>query len=166
MLTNDLTEDVLEECVEKKADLIVSYHPPIFRPLKRLTQENWKVGPKLSYVRMHAGPFDLVMTPTIGATLQKKNGADISFVGCRDPNIFRQNIQESVLKYVLGREGKIRRISRFCQNIIAFLQQLHASKCRGNSIPPIPTILKVMSLGLVIGKHIRTHVTFSHELNA
>ena len=72
MLTNDLTEDVLEECVEKKADLIVSYHPPIFRPLKRLTQENWKVGPKLSYVRMHAGPFDLVMTPTIGATLQKR----------------------------------------------------------------------------------------------
>lgn len=42
MLTNDLTEDVLEECVEKKADLIVSYHPPIFRPLKRLTQGNWK----------------------------------------------------------------------------------------------------------------------------
>ena len=50
MLTNDLTEDVLEECVEKKADLIVSYHPPIFRPLKRLTQGNWKVGSKLSYV--------------------------------------------------------------------------------------------------------------------
>ena len=74
MLTNDLTEDVLEECVEKKADLIVSYHPPIFRPLKRLTQENWKVGPKLSYVRMHADPFDLVMlmTPIIGATLQKR----------------------------------------------------------------------------------------------
>ena len=49
-MTNDLTEDVLEECVEKKADLIVSYHPPIFRPLKRLTQGNWKVGSKLSYV--------------------------------------------------------------------------------------------------------------------
>lgn len=43
MLTNDLTEDVLEECVEKKADLIVSYHPPLFRPFKRLTQDNWKV---------------------------------------------------------------------------------------------------------------------------
>ena len=66
MLTNDLTEDVLEECVEKKADLIVSYHPPIFRPLKRLTQENWKVGSKLTYVsnighlHMKTLPFDLI----------------------------------------------------------------------------------------------------------
>jgi putative NIF3 family GTP cyclohydrolase 1 type 2 len=44
MLTNDLTEDVLEESLARKTDLIISYHPPIFRPLKRLTQNNWKVN--------------------------------------------------------------------------------------------------------------------------
>lgn len=38
LLTIDLTEDVVGEALEKKADLIVSYHPNIFRPLKRVTQ--------------------------------------------------------------------------------------------------------------------------------
>lgn len=42
LLTNDLTEDVMKEAVDCKADLIISYHPPIFRPLKRLTSKSWK----------------------------------------------------------------------------------------------------------------------------
>ncbi|XP_041456856.1 NIF3-like protein 1 [Lytechinus variegatus] len=41
-LTNDLTEEVLDEAIEKQTDLILSYHPPIFVPLKRLTQKNVK----------------------------------------------------------------------------------------------------------------------------
>ena len=41
-LTNDLTEPVLEEALDKSADLIISYHPPLFRPLKRLTRSTWK----------------------------------------------------------------------------------------------------------------------------
>ncbi|XP_053948916.1 NIF3-like protein 1 [Anastrepha ludens] len=42
LLTNDLTERVMQEAVDQCADLIVSYHPPIFAPLKRITQKNWK----------------------------------------------------------------------------------------------------------------------------
>lgn len=38
-LTNDLTEKVLHEAVEKKSDLIISYHPPIFAGLKSITQK-------------------------------------------------------------------------------------------------------------------------------
>ncbi|KAF4799630.1 NIF3-like protein 1 [Turdus rufiventris] len=41
-LTNDLTEEVMEEAVQKKADLVLSYHPPIFTPLKRVTWKTWK----------------------------------------------------------------------------------------------------------------------------
>lgn len=44
-LTNDLTEEVLEEALRlegKKVGLIVSYHPPLFAPLKRLTQRSFK----------------------------------------------------------------------------------------------------------------------------
>ena len=40
VLTNDLTEQVMEE-VEKavpKAGLIIAYHPPIFKPIKTLTR--------------------------------------------------------------------------------------------------------------------------------
>ncbi|KAG8520951.1 NIF3-like protein 1 [Galemys pyrenaicus] len=41
-LTNDLTEEVMKEALQKKADLILSYHPPIFRPMKRITWKTWK----------------------------------------------------------------------------------------------------------------------------
>ncbi|XP_053452625.1 NIF3-like protein 1 isoform X1 [Nycticebus coucang] len=41
-LTNDLTEEVMNEALQKKADLILSYHPPIFRPMKRITWKTWK----------------------------------------------------------------------------------------------------------------------------
>lgn len=42
LITNDLTEPVLEEAIKKNANLIISYHPAIFNPLKRLTQSEWK----------------------------------------------------------------------------------------------------------------------------
>ncbi|XP_051009807.1 NIF3-like protein 1 isoform X1 [Acomys russatus] len=41
-LTNDLTEEVMEEALQRKADLVLSYHPPIFRPMKHLTWKTWK----------------------------------------------------------------------------------------------------------------------------
>lgn len=41
-LTNDLTEEVMEEAVQRKAELVLSYHPPIFTPLKRVTWQTWK----------------------------------------------------------------------------------------------------------------------------
>lgn len=42
ILTNDLTENVMNEAVVKKVNMIISYHPPIFQGLKRLTMANWK----------------------------------------------------------------------------------------------------------------------------
>lgn len=40
MLCIDLTEPVLEEAVRKRVDAIVAYHPPIFAPRKRITDED------------------------------------------------------------------------------------------------------------------------------
>uniref|UniRef100_A0A182PW72 NIF3-like protein 1 n=1 Tax=Anopheles epiroticus TaxID=199890 RepID=A0A182PW72_9DIPT len=42
LLTIDLTEAVVAEARENGAQMIISYHPPIFAPLKRLTQASWK----------------------------------------------------------------------------------------------------------------------------
>lgn len=42
LLTNDLTEKVMSEAIETKTNLIISYHPPIFQGLKRLTMASWK----------------------------------------------------------------------------------------------------------------------------
>ncbi|XP_047464134.1 NIF3-like protein 1 [Mugil cephalus] len=42
LLTNDLRDAVMEEALALSCDLIVSYHPPLFRPIKRLVQKDWK----------------------------------------------------------------------------------------------------------------------------
>lgn len=42
LLTIDLTERVLEEAIKKRANMILSYHPPIFTGMKTLTQKTWK----------------------------------------------------------------------------------------------------------------------------
>jgi len=42
LLTNDLTEPVMDEALQQGSDMILSYHPPIFRPMKRFTSKNWK----------------------------------------------------------------------------------------------------------------------------
>ncbi|CAG9802141.1 unnamed protein product [Chironomus riparius] len=42
MLTNDLTQHVMDEAIAKNANMIISYHPPIFQGLKRLTNSQWK----------------------------------------------------------------------------------------------------------------------------
>ncbi|KAM7537754.1 hypothetical protein Aperf_G00000070223 [Anoplocephala perfoliata] len=41
-LTIDLTEPVLNEAITKGANFVISYHPPIFHPFKRLTQNSAK----------------------------------------------------------------------------------------------------------------------------
>ena len=38
LLTTDLTEEVMTEAEGNGVGLVISYHPPIFHPLKRLTQ--------------------------------------------------------------------------------------------------------------------------------
>ena len=43
LLCNDLTLKVVEEAIEKKTDLIIAYHPPMFRPLKTIGYNSWKV---------------------------------------------------------------------------------------------------------------------------
>lgn len=42
LLTNDLTEKVMEEAIQLQTNLIISYHPPIFVGMKRLTTSQWK----------------------------------------------------------------------------------------------------------------------------
>ena len=50
LLTNDLTEPVMEEALSLGSDMILSYHPPIFRPMKRFTSKNWKVTDSGFYI--------------------------------------------------------------------------------------------------------------------
>ncbi|CCW67663.1 unnamed protein product [Phytomonas sp. Hart1] len=51
MLTIDLTPQVLEECVGKKVEVILAYHPPIFKPMRRLLLRDAKTNIILRAVR-------------------------------------------------------------------------------------------------------------------
>lgn len=42
LLTNDLTDRVVQEAIDKRANMVISYHPPIFVPLKRVTCGTFK----------------------------------------------------------------------------------------------------------------------------
>jgi len=42
LLTNDLTEEIVQEAVKTKSGLIISYHPNIFEGLKSVSQKSWK----------------------------------------------------------------------------------------------------------------------------
>ncbi|XP_050477897.1 NIF3-like protein 1 isoform X3 [Bombus huntii] len=42
LLTNDLTETVMQEALDLKTDMIITYHPLIFNPIKSITTCSWK----------------------------------------------------------------------------------------------------------------------------
>ncbi|XP_043796045.1 NIF3-like protein 1 isoform X2 [Apis laboriosa] len=42
LLTNDLTENVMQEALNLKTDMIITYHPLIFSPMKSITSSSWK----------------------------------------------------------------------------------------------------------------------------
>jgi len=64
LLTIDVTKEVLSEAIKLRTDLIVSYHPVILQPLKKITAEPpVKLGAK--YLAPHSGPRE-AGTPTQG----------------------------------------------------------------------------------------------------
>jgi putative NIF3 family GTP cyclohydrolase 1 type 2 len=77
LLTNDLTESVMDEAVDLKSDMVLSYHPPIFQPLKRLVQHSWKeriivkcienriavFSPHTTYDNVEGGVNDWLISP-------------------------------------------------------------------------------------------------------
>lgn len=77
LLTNDLTEPVLDEAIRMKTDFILSYHPPIFAAVKRLLQSSWKerllvkcienriavFSPHTSYDALNGGVNDWLISP-------------------------------------------------------------------------------------------------------
>jgi len=53
VLTIDLTEAVLHEAINSKVDVIVSYHPPIFHSLNRVTRNTFKERVVLDAITNH-----------------------------------------------------------------------------------------------------------------
>lgn len=120
-LTNDLTEEVMEEALQKKADLILSYHPPIFRPVKRITWKTWKerliiralenrVGIYSPHTAYDAAPHgvnnwlakglgactSIPLQPSVAPTYPTKGSYRVEFNACSTENL------ETILSSVQG----------------------------------------------------------------
>lgn len=52
LLTNDLTENVMQEALNLKTDMIITYHPLIFSPMKSITSSSWKVMKNFYYINI------------------------------------------------------------------------------------------------------------------
>ncbi|KAK9890916.1 hypothetical protein WA026_012258 [Henosepilachna vigintioctopunctata] len=57
MLTNDLTEDVVQEAVQKDANLVITYHPNIFQGMKNVTLRTWKERIVVNCIRNNIAVF-------------------------------------------------------------------------------------------------------------
>ena len=53
LLTIDLTEAVMKEAINMNVDIIVSYHPPIFKPLTSVTDNSFKERVVLEAISNH-----------------------------------------------------------------------------------------------------------------
>lgn len=42
LLALDLTQETVKQAIDKRADLIITHHPAIFRKLSRITDKNWQ----------------------------------------------------------------------------------------------------------------------------
>ena len=62
MLCIDLTPEVAEEAVRGQVDLVVAYHPPIFKPVHRMTAQS--SGPEASVFRCIANGIAVYSTHT------------------------------------------------------------------------------------------------------
>ena len=57
LLCLDVTEDVLEEAAAKRCNLVVSHHPLLFHPLKRITGEDYVQRCAMRAIRMGIGLY-------------------------------------------------------------------------------------------------------------
>ncbi|KAI0216902.1 NIF3-like protein 1 [Lamellibrachia satsuma] len=95
LLTNDLTEPVLDEAIRMKTDFILSYHPPIFAAVKRLLQSSWKerllvkcienriavFSPHTSYDALNGGVNDWLISPFKGVVSPLETSVSTRFPG-------------------------------------------------------------------------------------
>ena len=75
LVTLDVTEDVVKEAIAKQVDLIIAHHPFIFRPLKRVTTDDF--SGKITYELDNNKKYEIFRD------FKKKN-----------PKIFNENMED------------------------------------------------------------------------
>lgn len=126
MLTNDLTEEVLDEAEQHNVNCILSYHPPVFRPLKTITRRAWKerivarclekgiaiYSPHTSYDALEGGVNDWLIQafegtsviPLQHSTQSPKYSHQVTVTTSEDCNAAElvEGLDQSALSYMSG----------------------------------------------------------------
>lgn len=121
LLTNDLTQEVMEEALKVKANMVICYHPPIFQPLKRLTQKTWKerlivkcienriaiYSPHTTYDALCSGINDWLIAPFEGKSEPIETSSDAPTLGeysvaVNLPDGIPDGIEKQLVDTVLG----------------------------------------------------------------
>lgn len=79
-LALDATDEVIQDAIEKKADMIITHHPLIFSPVKKITNENFLtkriltlIQHDIAYYAMHTNYDVLGMSYLAGNYFELKN---------------------------------------------------------------------------------------------
>lgn len=142
LITNDFTEQVLEEALEdpeRKPQLIVSYHPPLFKAFKRLTQHSTKerlvvrvieegiavYSPHTSLDNMEGGINDWLLSgvgegKVTALGLNKSSVQFSNVVEMSGPQDQRDAVEKEVLGLQVGGHSDVKSSPRY--HSISFLQ--------------------------------------------
>jgi len=96
----DLTENVLQEAIEKNCQLIISHHPLIFNPLKKINSNNY-----IDRILIKAIKHDI-------AIYAAHTNLDNSYNGLN--NLFAQKLSLKNSRILAPIKGSLRKITTFC----------------------------------------------------
>jgi dinuclear metal center YbgI/SA1388 family protein len=113
LVTVDLTHDVLDEARTKKCELVVSYHPPIFSPLKRVTSESLifkAISDRIAIYSPHTA-LDVALDGT-NDVLADAVGMHVERAALRAPALWPDGKDAGYKLYVFVPEAACERVSR------------------------------------------------------
>lgn len=106
LLALDITNEVIEEADNKRADVIISHHPVIFEPLKKITADDpvYKlISCDISAICMHTN-LDIAQNGTNGVILKMLSG---SFAFSKKPEPFEELGEGRNLGWIIELDEKV-----------------------------------------------------------
>ncbi len=97
MVALDASESVIDECIARKVDLLITHHPIIFSPVKRITADHAS-GRKLLKLMQNQIACYAIHTNFDVAVMAKEAA---SRLGLKNPRVLSETYQESLVKLVV-----------------------------------------------------------------
>ncbi len=97
MVALDASESVIDECIARKVDLLITHHPIIFSPVKRITADHAS-GRKLLKLMQNQIACYAIHTNFDVAVMAKEAAARL---GLKNPRVLSETYQESLVKLVV-----------------------------------------------------------------